>query len=156
MKDLIRRIIKESTPKSDEDKIKDRIVTQIEKLGLFKTLEMLSLSYTKIFSMGIGPEYLTRNIKQQFIQDYFKNIGYGISLFEIDEEPIFYNENESEYREIIYIGQSKVSIIVWDKESWDTKGEFGVLYYNLDDELLYNFTIIILKYKGNGLRTAVV
>jgi hypothetical protein len=150
MKDLIRRIIKESTPKSDEDKIKDRIVTQIEKLGLFKTLEMLSLSYTKIFSMGIGPEYLTRNIKQQFIQDYFKNIGYGISLFEIDEEPIFYNENESEYREIIYIGQSKVSIIVWDKESWDTKGEFGVLYYNLDDDMIDRiFDIVIQLYDNN-------
>lgn len=150
MKDLIRRIIKESTPKSDEDKIKDRIVTQIKKLGLFKTLEMLSLSYTKIFSMGIGPEYLTRNIKQQFIQDYFKNIGYGISLFEIDEEPIFYNENESEYREIIYIGQSKVSIIVWDKESWDTKGEFGVLYYNLDDDMIDRiFDIVIQLYDNN-------
>ena len=150
MKDLIRRIIKESTPKSDEGKIRDRIVTQIEKLGLFKTLEMLSLSYTKIFSMGIGPEYLTRNIKQQFIQDYFKNIGYGISLFEIDEEPIFYNENESEYREIIYIGQSKVSIIVWDKESWDTKGEFGVLYYNLDDDMIDRiFDIVIQLYDNN-------
>ena len=152
MKDLIRRIIKESTPKSDEDKIKDRIVTQIEKLGLFKTLEMLSLSYTKIFSMGIGPEYLTRNIKQQFIQDYFKNIGYGISLFEIDEEPIFYNENESEYREIIYIGQSKVSIIVWDKESWDTKGEFGVLYYNLDDDIIDMIFDIVVQLYDNNVR----
>ena len=152
MKDLIRRIIKESTPKSDEDKIKDRIVTQIEKLGLFKTLEMLSLSYTKIFSMGIGPEYLTRNIKQQFIQDYFKNIGYGISLFEIDEEPIFYNENESEYREIIYIGQSKVSIIVWDKESWDTKGEFGVLYYNLDDDMIDMIFDIVVQLYDNNVR----
>ena len=107
MKDLIRRIIKESTPKSDEGKIRDIIVTQIEKLGLFKTLQMLSLSYTKIFGMGIGPEYLTREIKQEFIQDYFKDLGYEISLFEIDEEPIFYNENESEYREIIYVNNKK-------------------------------------------------
>ena len=67
MKDLIRRIIKESTPKSDGGKFRDRIVTQIEKLGLFEALEALSLSYTKLFGLGIGPEYLTRKIKQEFI-----------------------------------------------------------------------------------------
>ena len=150
MKDLIRRIIKESTPKSDEGKIRDRIVTQIEKLGLFKTLEMLSLSYTKIFGMGIGPEYLTRDIKQQFIQDFFKDLGYGVSLPEIDEEPIFFNENEFEYREIHYLGASKVSIMVWDKESGDTEGGFGVLYYNLDDDMIDRiFDIVIQLYDDN-------
>lgn len=152
MKDLIRRIIKESTPKSDEGKIRDRIVTQIEKLGLFKTLEMLSLSYTKIFGMGIGPEYLTRDIKQQFIQDFFKDLGYGISLFEIDEEPIFFNENEFEYREIIYIGQSKVSVQIWTKENWEAEGEFGVLYYNLDDDMIDMIFDIVVQLYDNNVR----
>lgn len=152
MKDLIRRIIKESTPKSDEGKIRDRIVTQIEKLGLFKTLEMLSLSYIKIFGMGIGPEYLTRDIKQQFIQDFFKDLGYGISLFEIDEEPIFFNENEFEYREIIYIGQSKVSVQIWTKENWEAEGEFGVLYYNLDDDMIDMIFDIVIQLYDNNVR----
>lgn len=152
MKDLILRIIKESTPKSDEGKIRDRIVTQIEKLGLFKTLEMLSLSYTKIFGMGIGPEYLTRDIKQQFIQDFFKDLGYGISLFEIDEEPIFFNENEFEYREIIYIGQSKVSVQIWTKENWEAEGEFGVLYYNLDDDIIDMIFDIVVQLYDNNVR----
>ena len=152
MKDLIRRIIKESTPKSDEGKSRDIIVTQIEKLGLFKTLQMLSLSYTKIFGMGIGPEYLTREIKQEFIQDYFKDLGYEISLFEIDEEPIFYNENESEYREIIYIGQSKVSVQVWTKENWEAEGEFGILYYNLDDDMIDRIFDIVIQLYDNNVR----
>lgn len=150
MKDLIRRIIKESIPKSGEGKIKDKIVTQIEKLGLFKTLEMLSLSYTKIFGMGIGPEYFTRKIKQEFIQDYFKNLGYGVGLPEIDVDPIFYSQNENEYREIFYLGASKVSIMVWDKESWDTEGEYGVLYYNLSDDMIDEiFDIVVQLYDNN-------
>lgn len=152
MKDLIRRIIKESTPNSDEGKLRGRIVTQIEKLGLFKTFVTLSLSYTELFGMGIGPEYLTREIKQEFIQDYFKDLGYGISLIEIDEEPIFYNENESEYREIIYIGQSKVSVQVWTKENWEDEGEFGILYYNLDDDMIDRIFDIVIQLYDNNVR----
>jgi len=150
MKDLIQKIIKESKHKSDEGKFRDRIVTQIEKLGLFEVLEVLSLSYTKLFGLGIGPEYLTRKIKQEFIQDYFKNLGYGVSLPEIYEDPIFYSQNENEYREIYYLGASKVGIVVWDKESWETEGEYGVLYYNLDDDMIDRiFDIVIQLYDNN-------
>jgi len=150
MKDLIQKIIKESTSKSDEGKFRDRIVTQIEKLGLFEVLEVLSLSYTKLFGLGIGPEYLTRKIKQEFIQDYFKNLGYGVSLFEIDYDPIFWSQNENEYREIVYLGASKVAIVVWNKESGETEGEYGVLYHNLSDNMIDEiFDIVIQLYDNN-------
>ena len=150
MKDLIQKIIKESKHKSDEGKFRDRIVTQIEKLGLFEVLEVLSLSYTKLFGLGIGPEYLTRKIKQEFIQDYFKDLGYGVGLPEIDEDPIFYSQNGKLYREIYYLGASKVGIVVWDRESGDAEGEYGVSYHNLSDDMIDEiFDIVIQLYDNN-------
>lgn len=144
MRKIIKQILKESS------NLRDKLIQQINLRGLFFVLNITGLSYTKLFSMGIGPEYFTRKTKQEFIQDFFKDLGYGISLFEIDEEPIFYNENESEYREIIYIGQSKVSVQVWTKENWEAEAEFGVLYHNLSDNFIDEiFDITIHLYDNN-------
>ena len=132
------------------DNLRDRILNRIEKFGLKVTLDMTGMSYGKLFDIGIGPEYFTRKIKQEFIQNYFKELGYGIGLPEIDVDPIFWSENEKEYREIFYLGASKVSIIVWNKETWDTEGEYGVLYHNLSDDMIDEiFDIVVKLYDDN-------
>lgn len=132
------------------DNLRDRILNRIEKFGLKVTLDMTGMSYGKLFSIGIGPEYFTRKIKQEFIQNYFKDLGYGVGLPEIDVDPIFYSQNENEYREIYYLGESKVSIMVWDKESGDTEGEYGVSYHNLSDDMIDEiFDIVIKLYDDN-------
>lgn len=132
------------------DNLRDRILNKIEKFGLKVTLDMTGMSYGKLFSIGIGPEYFTRKIKQEFIQNYFKDLGYGVGLPEIDVDPIFYSQNENEYREIFYLGASKVSIMVWDRESGDTEGEYGVSYHNLSDDMIDEiFDIVIQLYDDN-------
>jgi len=132
------------------DNLRDRILNRIEKFGLKVTLDMTGMSYGKLFAIGIGPEYFTRKIKQEFIQNYFKELGYGVGLPEIDVDPIFYSQNENEYREIYYLGESKVSIMVWDKESWDTEGEYFVSYHNLSDDMIDEiFDIVIQLYDDN-------
>lgn len=132
------------------DNLRDRILNRIEKFGLKVTLDMTGMSYGKLFSIGIGPEYFTRKIKQEFIQNYFKDLGYGVGLPEIDEDAIFYSQNENEYREIYYLGESKVSIMVWDRESGDTEGEYGVSYHNLSDDMIDEiFDIVIKLYDDN-------
>jgi len=132
------------------DNLRDRILKKIEKFGLKVTLDMTGMSYGKLFSIGIGPEYFTRKIKQEFIQNYFKDLGYGVGLPEIDVDPIFYSQNENEYREIFYLGASNVSVIVWDKESWDTEGEYFVSYHNLSDDMIDEiFDIVAQLYDNN-------
>ena len=132
------------------DNLRDRILNRIEKFGLKVTLDMTGMSYGKLFSIGIGPEYFTRKIKQEFIQNYFKELGYGVGLPEIDVDPIFYSQNENEYREIYYLGASKVSIMVWDKESGDTEGEFGVSYHNLSDGMIDEIFDIVIGLHDNN------
>ena len=132
------------------DNLRDRILNRIEKFGLKVTLDMTGMSYGKLFSIGIGPEYFTRKIKQEFIQNYFKDLGYGVGLPEIDVDPIFYSQNENEYREIYYLGESKVSIMVWDEESWDIEDEYGVSYHNLSDDMIDEiFDIVVKLYDDN-------
>lgn len=122
----------------------------IEEEGLFYSLKITGTDSSKILSIGIEPEYLTRKIKQEFIQDYFKDLGYGVSLPEIDVDPIFWSQNDDDYREIFYIGVSKVSIIVWEKETNDSIGEYGVLYYNLSDDMIDEiFDIVVKLYDDN-------
>ena len=144
LRETIKQILRESS------NLRDNLIQQINLRGLFFVLKITGLSYTKLFSMGIGPEYFTRKTKQEFIQDYFKDLGYGVGLPEIDEDAIFYSQNENEYREIYYLGESKVSIMVWDKESWDTEGEYGVSYHNLSDDIIDEiFDIVIKLYEDN-------
>ena len=132
------------------DNLRDRILNRIEKFGLKVTLDITGMSYGKLFGIGIEPEYFTRKIKQEFIQNYFKDLGYGVGLPEIDEDAIFYGQNENEYREIYYLGASKVSIMVWNKESGDTEGEYGVSYHNLSDDMVDEiFDIVIQLYDAN-------
>ena len=52
--------------------------------------------------------------------------------------------------EITYLGVNKVSVTVWDRESNDIEGEFGVLYHNLNDDTIDSiFDIVIELYENN-------
>ena len=126
------------------------ILNLIDNRGLFEALRILNLTFTELFSLGFETEYFSRKIKQEFIQDYFKDLGYGVGLPEIDEDAIFYSQNDDDYREIFYIGISKVLIMVWDKESGDTEGEFGVSYHNLSDGMIDEIFDIVIELHDNN------
>lgn len=126
-------------------KLKDTVLKYIDKFGLKDVMDIMGLSFTKIFSIGIGAEYFTRKIKQEFIQNFFKSLGYGVDI-----EPIYYNRNNTEYREITYLGINKVSVTVWNNETNDIEGEFGVLYHNLNDDMIDSiFDIVIELYEND-------
>ena len=126
------------------------ILNLIDNRGLFEALRILNLTFTELFSLGFETEYFSRKIKQEFIQDYFKDLGYGVGLPEIDEDAIFYSQNDDDYREIFYIGISKVLIMVWDKESGDTEGEFDVSYHNLSDGMIDEIFDIVIELHDNN------
>ena len=126
------------------------ILNLIDNRGLFEALRILNLTFTELFSLGVGTEYFDRKIKQEFIQDYLKYLGYGIGLSEIDVEPIIYSNNEKELREIVYISASKVSVEVWDWETESVEGEFGVSYHNLNDNFIDTIFDIVIELHDNN------
>jgi len=124
-------------------------LNQMNKFGLLNLLKMSGVSYGKLFSLGIGPEHLTRKIKQEFIQDVIQSSGV-IHLLEYDIEPIFYNQNDTDYEEITYLGVNKVAVTVWYTVTNDISAEFGVLYHNLNDNIIDEIFDIVVELYGNN------
>jgi len=128
-------------------------LNQMNKFGLLNLLKMSGVSYGKLFSLGIGPEHLTRKIKQEFIQDVIQSSGV-IHLLEYDIEPIFYNQNDTDYEEITYLGVNKVAVTVWYTVTNDISAEFGVLYHNLNDNIIDEiFDIVVELYDNDDIIT---
>lgn len=128
MKDVIRKILKEET-------FKNRIIDMIENDGLLQALKVTNMSFTRLFSM-IGNEWLTRKIQTKFIKDLMELREYGFGLSEVGLEPIFYNENEDEYRQIDYIGARGATVDVLPRNVNRPDGEFFVSYFGLDDRII--------------------
>jgi hypothetical protein len=132
----------------EESYSRNTIVSEIDNNGLLHVLKLLNISYTKLFSM-IGYEWLTNKVMIGFIQDIVGDyLSFG--LVEIGEDPIFYNENKQEYREIEYLGKLRVSVGVYDKTTNNHIGEFNVSYHNLNDNhLKMIFDAVMNAYEKN-------
>lgn len=136
MKDLIRRVIKEE--------VKDKIVNQIDKIGLYQFMKMSNMSFAKISSIA-GMDFLTNKIMIQFIKDVVDKYG-SFSVYEIDLDPIQYNKTDSEYRDISYFARKGVSVDVYS--GYNNLGNFHVKYESLDDDKLMEvFDLVMGAYK---------
>jgi hypothetical protein len=118
-----------------EESTKERIINTIDRHGLLHTLKVMNISYTRLFSI-VGDEWMTRKIQIGFIKDLIEYLKYGFGLSEVGLEPIFYNENEDEYRQIDYIGARGATVDVLSKISNREDGEFTVSYFGLDDRII--------------------
>jgi hypothetical protein len=140
MKNLIRRVIKEE--------VKNKIESQIDKLGLFQFMKISKMSFAKIFSVA-GMDFLTNKIMIQFIKDVVDKNG-SFSVYDINEDPIQYNKSGDEYREISYFGRKFVAVDVYS--GYNNLGDFHVMYENLsDDKLMEVFDFIMDVYEDGKL-----
>lgn len=131
-----------------ENKLKESLVSQIETNGLMSVLKITRFTPAKLFSV-IGLDWVNRKIMIKFIKDFVNNVGWGFGLSEIDKDPIFYNSNDEEYREITYLGRNNVGIDVWGGDNFfENLGEFWVDYEALSDKILTEiFDILINHYE---------
>jgi hypothetical protein len=139
MRDIIVKILNEQK--------KEKFLEDIEKLGLFQFMKMTGLSYTKIWSITSGE--FTNKVMIDFIKDIVREYG-SFSVYDIDEDPIFYNETGFEYRDITYFSYQRVSVTVY--EGNNNLGDFHVHYENLNDDVLTNvFELIVKAYESGKL-----
>lgn len=132
-----------------EEVLKNKLIKTIDKLGLLNTMKFTGLSWAKLISV-IGTEFLTNKIMVEFITQAITEVG-PFGLVEVDEDPIFYNQNSEEFREIAYLGTIKVVVDVWSGPNFNKhEGEFGVSYHNLSDHILEQvFDIVMKVYEEN-------
>ena len=138
MKDLVRRVIKEE--------VKNKIESQIDKLGLLQFMKISKMSFAKIFSVA-GMDFLTNKIMIQFIKEVVDKNG-SFSVYDINEDPIHYNKSGDEYREISYFGRKFVAVDVYNENN--NLGNFHVRYESLDDDKLMEVFDFIMGAYENG------
>jgi hypothetical protein len=138
MKDLIRRVIKEE--------VKNKIESQIDKLGLFQFMKISKMSFAKIFSVA-GMDFLTNKIMIQFIKNVVDKNG-SFSVYDINEDPIQYNKSGDEYREISYFGRKFVAVDVYI--GYNNLGNFHVRYEDMGDEKLMEVFDFIMEVYEDG------
>lgn len=134
----------------DKISLGDTIRKQIDKLGLYEFMRLSGWSWSKIVSI-IGVDFLTYKMMSEFIPAALNEIG-AFGLGEINEDTILYNSNQDEVREINFLGVNRAIVDVWGGIDFqEHKGEFGVHYYNLPDNILEEvFDVVIRVYEENS------
>ena len=126
-----------------EDNKNNVIRKMVDSLGLKTTIQMVGDYYT------IEP-YLKEIDKINFIKEKVNDltewIGGGVGLVEIDEEPIHYDEDENEIRQIEYLGKDSVTVDVYDADMNSHLGEFNVNYHSLPSQILNELVEILLNH----------
>ena len=127
----------------NEDKKDETIRNLIDRLGVSDAIKMMGNYYL------IEP-YLKEIDKVNFIKDKVNDltelIGYGVSLAEIDEEPIHYDEDENEIEQIEFLGKNGVTVDVYDADMDGHLGNFNVKYESLPGQILDELVEILLNH----------
>jgi hypothetical protein len=130
---------------------KEKILNQIEKVGLYTVMKMTGMSFARLFSL-IGMDYLNYEVKLGFIKKLLSDYG-GFCFSEYYLEPIVFSESEHLYREIVCISSGHVTVDVWGGyKRQQHKGEFGVTYDNLSEDNINDiFDTVMTLYEDGEL-----
>ena len=131
-------IIKESKDNSIPNMIKTLGVSDaIRYFGNYYTIE----PYLKV----IDKVNFIKEKVDELIEDEF-GVGMTLGLFEINEEPIHYGEDDNEIRQIEYLGKNSVTVDVYDADMDGHLGVFNVKYENLSVEIIEMLVEMLLNY----------
>ena len=126
-----------------EDKKDETIRNMIDKMGVADAIKLAGNYY-------IIEPYLKEIDKVNFIKEKVNDltewIGGGVGLVEIDEEPIHYDEDENELKQIEYLGKNGVTVDVYDADMNRHTGEFNVNYHSLPSQILNELVEILLNH----------
>jgi hypothetical protein len=120
----------------------------IQNQGLAKAIDAIG-SYEDLINI-VGEDVITREVKEKFIKDVVKEHD-GVSVFDLNEDPIFYEKTEKEYQEIAWFGLTKVSIQVWELDDMGDTGEIYTPYENLSDRQIDEIFIMLVEHYIEGI-----
>ena len=115
------RNLQEETINED---FKEDLIKVIDRDGL-ETASKLVSGYDNLINL-LGDYQIPKKVKIRTIKEYMERIG-GLSLFEVNQEPILYRETNTEYQEIVHLSINNVIIDRWGGyENQTHLGEFPV------------------------------
>jgi hypothetical protein len=134
------RNLQEETINED---FKGDLIKTIDREGL-ETASKLVSGYDNLVNL-LGDYQIPKKVKIKTIRDYMENIG-GLSLFEVNQEPIPYRETNTEYQEIVHLSINSIVVDRWGGyENQTHLGEFPVRYEVLPEKLIDDILEIILN-----------
>ena len=134
------RNLQEETINED---FKEDLIKVIDRDGL-ETASKLVSGYDNLINL-LGDYQIPKKVKIRTIKEYMERIG-GLSLFEVNQEPILYRETNTEYQEIVHLSINNVIIDRWGGyENQTHLGEFPVRYEVLPEKLIDDILEIILN-----------
>jgi len=127
----------------NEDKKGETIRNLIDKMGIADAIKLVGNYYL------IEP-YLKEIDKVNYIKEKVSQIcdelgGNSFGLVEIDEEPIHYDEDENELRQIEYLGRKQLYVDVYDSDMDTHMGDFNVKYESLPGQILDELVEILIN-----------
>lgn len=140
IKQTIRKVLKEG--------VKEKMIKLIDEHGLISATNFVG-GWNTLKKM-LGDYQINTKLMIDFIKDLTREYG-GLSVFDFDESPIFYNKTKTEYREIPYFGTSHVTVQVWNNETFNDEGDFHVPYENLDDATIMEIFELLLEQYEKGI-----
>ena len=134
------RNLQEETINED---FKEDLIKVLDRDGL-ETASKLVSGYDNLINL-LGDYQIPKKVKIRTIKEYMERIG-GLSLFEVNQEPILYRETNTEYQEIVHLSINNVIIDRWGGyENQTHLGEFPVRYEVLPEKLIDDILEIILN-----------
>ena len=125
-----------------EEGIKDKIINLMNDRGIITAIRYVG-GYEE-FKDIVGEYELNNKDMIKFIKDLTSEYG-GLSVFDFDADPIFYENTETEHREITYFGLRSVGIQCWDINTFNDLGDFTVYYENLNHDVVKDIFEFLLK-----------
>jgi len=137
LRETIRRILKEDS--------KQEILDFIDKFGISRAVSFFG-DFEIIKNVLGDISNLSRENKIKFIKDIVNEYNGGISVFDLNEDPILYNKMSHMYKEIHFFGENRVTVHVWEVVGdKDELGSYRVKYESLNDEIIDNIFKILMK-----------
>ena len=134
------RNLQEETINED---FKEDLIKVIDRDGL-ETASKLVSGYDNLINL-LGDYQIPKKVKIRTIKEYMERIG-GLSLFEVNQEPILYRETNTEYQEIVHLSSNNVIIDRWGGYNNQTHlGQFTVRYENLTEKTIDDIVEIVLN-----------
>jgi hypothetical protein len=116
----------------------------IKSLGMIDAIKYFGNYY------AIEP-YLKEIDKVNFIKEKIIEInddGSGFGLYEINEEPIHFSEDEdeNEIRQIEYLGKNRAMVDVYDEGMGTHLGDYNIPYESLPSQIIEELVEILLNH----------
>jgi len=148
--DRIRNVYHKAIEKkslTESSSLSKKLTDVIQNKGIGDALDIVG-GYDDLVRI-VGEGTITREIEENFIRDIVLEHG-GISVHDLNEDPIVYKESDGDVWEIYYLGIRRVSITIWYDAGYGDRNDISVSYESLSNKHIHEIFIMLVEHYIKG------